>query len=143
MLLSAVSLALGACQDAGPPLREASEPEEKSTPQGQGKASNHGHDHKEENHGKQDAGVVLIPIIVEDEQVQGPNEVEVEVGASIRIDVRADAADEVHVHGYDEFADVGPGKTTSIELTADIPGVFQVELEESGLLLFELRVEGP
>lgn len=85
--------------------------------------------------------MILVPIIVEDRQVQGPNEVGVEVGASIRIDVRADVAAEVHVQGYDQVADVNPGKTTSIEFTADIPGVFRVELEESHLLLFELRVQ--
>ena len=141
-LASAASIAVAACQDAAPPS-EAGNPTATSTPQGQATASDHEHDHGKEHHGKQDVGVVLVPIIVEDGQIQGPREVVVGVGVPVRIDVRADVADEVHVHGYEELADVEPGKTTSIELTADRPGVFEVELEESGLLLFQLRVEGP
>jgi hypothetical protein len=143
VLLSAASIAAGACQDAAPPVTEPGGPKETSTPQRQAKGSDHEHDDGQENHGKQDLSPVLVPIIVEEGEVQGPNEVVIPVGTPVRIDVRADAADEVHVHGYDQSADVGPGKTTSLELTADLPGVFEVRLEESDLLLFELRVEGP
>lgn len=62
-------------------------------------------------------------------------------GERIRIEVTADVTDEVHVHTYDVLADVAPGRPAVLELTADIPGVHEVELEESGLGLFDLRVE--
>jgi hypothetical protein len=36
---------------------------------------------------------------------------------------------------------VAPGKPAIIDFTANVPGVFEVELEESGLKLFELQVQ--
>lgn len=54
--------------------------------------------------------------------------------------VTADVSDEVHVHGYDVFADVAPEAPAELTLTADIPGIFEVELESSGLVLFDLQV---
>jgi hypothetical protein len=67
--------------------------------------------------------------------------VDVPLGEDVTIRVRCEEADEVHVHGYDVIDDVGPGDEAEIELTADIPGAFEVELEEAHLLLFELRVQ--
>ena len=66
--------------------------------------------------------------------------VEAVLGERLVIRVTSDVADEVHVHGYDERAVVPAGGTVEIPLTADIPGGFEVELEESGRLLFQLRV---
>jgi hypothetical protein len=66
----------------------------------------------------------------------------VPLGEELRLEVTADVSDEVHLHGYDRFADVAPGTPGVIELTADIPGVFEVELEGSATLLFELEVAG-
>ncbi len=47
----------------------------------------------------------------------------------------------VHVHGYDVTEDLKAGKRATIDLTADIPGVFEVELEQSHTPLFELTVQ--
>ena len=66
--------------------------------------------------------------------------VEAALGERLVIRITSDVADEVHVHGYDERATVPAGGTVEIPLTADIPGGFEVELEESGRLLFQLRV---
>ena len=67
--------------------------------------------------------------------------VRVDLGQKVRVRVEADHAEEVHVHGYDLKADVAPGKPAVIDFTADVPGVFEVELEESGRRLFELQVQ--
>ncbi len=67
--------------------------------------------------------------------------VEVAVGDEVILVVSSDKPDEVHVHGYDETDDVGPKERAEIEFTADIPGVFEVELEEAAQLLFELQVQ--
>lgn len=69
-----------------------------------------------------------------------PGEVSVAVGDNVRIEIVSDAADEVHVHGYDVTKRVRPGRETRVDLKADIPGVFEIELEESGTALFELTV---
>jgi heme/copper-type cytochrome/quinol oxidase subunit 2 len=82
-----------------------------------------------------------IEIEVEEGRVDGPSEVRVERGERIRLVVEADVADEVHLHGYDLMADVAPGSPAVIVFRADAPGVFEVELEDAGLLLFQLRVQ--
>ena len=45
--------------------------------------------------------------------------------------VTADISDEVHVHGYDLFAEVTPTEPGILEFIADIPGIFEVEFEVS------------
>jgi hypothetical protein len=67
--------------------------------------------------------------------------VRVDLGQKVRVQVEADRAEEVHVHGYDLKGDVAPGKPAVIDFTANVPGVFEVELEESSLKLFELQVQ--
>jgi len=66
--------------------------------------------------------------------------VEVELGKTVRLVVLSDANDELHVHGYELKRPITAGKELTLEFVADIPGVFEVELEEAGLPLFELRV---
>lgn len=73
-------------------------------------------------------------------EVEGPKQISANVGEELIFTVQADIADEVHVHGYDATVPVEPGETVTVQLQADIPGVFEVELEGSGLLLTQLRV---
>lgn len=65
---------------------------------------------------------------------------DISVGEVISIVVSADVADHVHVHGYDLTAPVGPDEDATIMFATDVPGVFEVELEEAGLPLTELLV---
>jgi hypothetical protein len=64
----------------------------------------------------------------------------VERGERVRIKVESDQADEVHVHGYDLKRPVGPGKPATIEFAADLPGIYEVELEATKRKLFDLEV---
>jgi hypothetical protein len=84
--------------------------------------------------------VAEIDVTVRNGNVLGPAEFEVSQGQQVRIVVDADVSDEVHVHGYDLHGDVAPGSPAEITFTADAPGVFEVELESEGKLLFELKV---
>lgn len=79
-----------------------------------------------------------IEVTVEGAPASG--RVEVGVGAEVRLTVMADVDDEVHVHGYDVTADVSPASPATIEFVADIPGIFEVELESAHRLLVELQV---
>jgi hypothetical protein len=54
--------------------------------------------------------------------------------------VQSDAADEVHLHGYDISRDVTAGGTVRLAFVATIRGRFEVELENSGVLIAELTV---
>ena len=65
---------------------------------------------------------------------------DVPLGQEVTLNVTSDVADEVHVHGYDKKADVEAGGSVSITFIADIPGQFEVELEDAHLKIVELRV---
>ena len=61
-------------------------------------------------------------------------------GDEIRFDVNSDAADEVHVHGYDIEEEVPAGGTAKFDFPADLEGVFEVELHSSETQIAELTV---
>ena len=46
----------------------------------------------------------------------------------------------MHLHGYDLSADVAPGSPATIQFTADVPGRFEIELEDLGVQIAELEV---
>ncbi|WP_406045882.1 hypothetical protein OG799_16195 [Micromonospora sp. NBC_00898] len=69
-----------------------------------------------------------------------PGRVNVTRGETVRLVVHSDAADEVHVHGYDREAQVTPGADAVIEFVADQAGLFEVETHKSGLVLTQLVV---
>ncbi|MCA1693017.1 MAG: hypothetical protein ABR540_11925 [Acidimicrobiales bacterium] len=72
--------------------------------------------------------------------VEGPSRHTVELGDQVFLRVTSDEADELHVHGYDHTAAVGPGKIAELRFPADIPGVFEVELEHSRRRVTTLEV---
>ena len=61
-------------------------------------------------------------------------------GRQVRLVVRADVADHVHLHGYDIIRDVAPGAPAQIRFRATIPGRFEAELEDRGLQIAEIEV---
>lgn len=86
---------------------------------------------------------VEADVTVEDGQVAGGVErIPATVGDTVALRVASDVADTVHVHGYDRHASVGPDEPAVVRFPADIPGVFEVELEQRGLLIAELEVTG-
>ena len=74
-------------------------------------------------------------------QVSGETgRVTVPLGSPVTLSVTSDVADEIHLHGYDRQAEIPAGGTASISFTANIPGIFEMELERSKLQLLQLRV---
>jgi len=55
--------------------------------------------------------------------------------------VISDQAEEAHLHGYDLSRDIGQGKVGRYRFKADIDGIFELELENAGVQIAELRVE--
>lgn len=82
----------------------------------------------------------VIEVTYRDGAVQGPTSFTATQGDRVRILVRADVSDHVHLHGYDLMADVAPGEPARIDFVANAPGVFEVELEDAGELLFQLEI---
>jgi hypothetical protein len=113
-----------------------------------GEGHDHGHGHGDESEtGTADEGSTPgdsagegPSFVVSDGEVEGPRQVAVNVGEEVVFTVETDTVDEVHVHGYDMTVPVKPGEAATIRLRADIPGVFEVELEEAHLQLTQLRV---
>ena len=80
-------------------------------------------------------------IVVRDgEPDGGVRELSFEKGEEVDFRVRSDAADEVHVHGYDETAALPAGKTVRIRFPASIDGRFEVELHGAHTQIARLEV---
>ncbi len=87
------------------------------------------------------APVVVVNVSVRDGKVAPePHRVDVKLGANVRLQVTSDEDDVLHVHGFDVEEPLEAGHTTTVELTADQPGVFEVETHETELELLQLEV---
>ena len=78
--------------------------------------------------------------------VDGVAEVKVTKGDVVRIAVSGDAPDEIHLHGYDIYKNLAPGKPARFVFTADVEGIFELEshvAEDAGRdpLIGKLTVE--
>jgi len=62
-------------------------------------------------------------------------------GDTVVFRVRNSSAEEVHVHGYDIARDLPAGKTITLRFKADLEGIYEVELEQSGTPLGSIQVE--
>jgi hypothetical protein len=66
--------------------------------------------------------------------------IKVKAGQTVLVTAVSDAADEVHVHGYDKELPLTPGKPASVKFTANMKGTFEIETHESGKLVAKLVV---
>ena len=88
-----------------------------------------------------DAAQTITVQVVGGSPVGRHQRVEVEPGSVVALTITADTTEEVHVHGYDILRAVSDGHPTHFAFTAEISGVFEVELEGSGrLLLLQLEI---
>jgi hypothetical protein len=88
------------------------------------------------------AGKEDVPTIVVEngEPVGGVQELEFSAGEEIRFRVSSDAAEEIHVHGYDIAKDVPAGGTVEFDFPAELEGIYEAELEGLGVQIAELRI---
>jgi hypothetical protein len=122
LLVAAVLLSFGACSD----------PEPAATPEPTRAATAEPTSTRE---------VERIEVTVRaGEVVGGSKRYDIDAGTRVEITVHSDVTDEVHVHGFDEKAEVTAGSFVSIGLVADAPGIYVVELEERKIELLELAV---
>ncbi len=103
------------------------------------------HDHgdaqtDEERDALGDADQVIEVSIAGGEITIDSDRIDVALDSTVMIMVSADVTDEIHLHGYDVLADVTPDAPGQIVFVADVPGVFEVELEQAGTFLFEVAV---
>ncbi|HAS10754.1 MAG TPA: hypothetical protein DCS55_09620, partial [Acidimicrobiaceae bacterium] len=82
----------------------------------------------------------VIEVEIAGDSVDNGGRHEVSVGDTVALVITSDVDDEIHVHGYDLYADIGPSGPATVLVEATIPGVWEVELHDSGLFLLELAV---
>ena len=70
----------------------------------------------------------------------GPEVLQVHQGERVTLNIRSDGRDELHLHGYDLHAQLGPGETTSLQFIADRTGRFGMELHKAHSELGALEV---
>jgi hypothetical protein len=84
---------------------------------------------------------VTIRIVVRGGRpVGGIRRAKVKQGRKVVLNVVADVADHIHLHGYDLLIDVAPGQPARIQFDATVAGRFEIELEDRGVLVAELEV---
>ena len=86
-------------------------------------------------------GTTTMTIVVKNAApVGGIQRATVKKGDHVALVVYSDVEDEVHVHGYNFATDVDPTVVGKIDFVADVPGRFEVELEDRGAKIAELSV---
>ncbi|MCX4449995.1 cupredoxin domain-containing protein [Streptomyces sp. NBC_01789] len=88
-----------------------------------------------------DPDATTIDVAIKDGKVTpAPGRTEIKKGRTVRLRVRSDRDDTLHVHGYDKEAELPAGRTVTVTFTADRTGLFEVETHGSDLLLTQLAV---
>lgn len=86
-----------------------------------------------------DATVVEVSYVGGDVGVVD-DRIAVDRDTTVRVRITSDVAEHVHLHGYDIFLDIGAGETTELEFVADVPGVFELEFEDSHTFVTQFEV---
>ena len=74
--------------------------------------------------------------------VGGVKRIEVTKGDDVVIVVSSrDTAGEIHLHGYDIKRDLEAGGSVRFSFTADADGIYEIELEGSGVQIGKLVVQ--
>ena len=84
--------------------------------------------------------VVRARITIGPDGPSGIMRIEAERNQRVVITIVSQVADHAHLHGYDLFVDVGGGRPARMTFVADIPGRFEMELEDRGQPIADLRV---
>ena len=77
--------------------------------------------------------------LVDGQLVGGVREESVPLGEEVTIVATGNTDGEIHIHGYDRFVELTDG-SGEVTFPAEIPGIFEVELEATGRLLIRLEV---
>lgn len=85
---------------------------------------------------------LVVSLTVAGGEVSGDTgRVDVPLGSRVRLTVTSDAADEIHVHGFELTEPLTAGQPAQLEFVADRAGIFEVELHDERLVLTRLQVQ--
>jgi hypothetical protein len=84
----------------------------------------------------------IATIEIKDGQaVGGVQDLEFSEGDDVRFEVQSDEPWEIHFHGYDIAKEVEAGGSVEYDVPATIPGVFEVEIEDTATQIAEVTVD--
>jgi cytoskeletal protein RodZ len=66
--------------------------------------------------------------------------IQAKAGQTVLVTAVSDAAEELHIHGYDKQLELSPGTPASVKFTANMKGTFEIETHKSGKLVAKLVV---
>ena len=69
-----------------------------------------------------------------------PSRVKIAPGETLRLVVTADHDDELHAHGFEVEKELKAGVPTTVDLTTDQPGLYEVETHHPELRLLQVQV---
>ncbi|WP_442277097.1 hypothetical protein [Terrabacter sp. 2TAF16] len=69
-----------------------------------------------------------------------PATIPLKVGETINVTVTSDHDDEVHAHGFEVEKEIKAGVPVTLQLTGDVPGVYEVEMHHPALTLLQIAV---
>jgi heme/copper-type cytochrome/quinol oxidase subunit 2 len=69
-----------------------------------------------------------------------PATVDLAVGERLILTVTSDHADQLHIHGFEVEEDLVAGTPTTVTVTGDQPGVYEVETHHPELRLMKIAV---
>lgn len=72
--------------------------------------------------------------------IDGPDLFSYTIGDEVSIRIQSSVEGELHVHGYNLFFDLAANGITEVAFVAEIPGIFEAELEDTHTLVFEIEV---
>ena len=84
---------------------------------------------------------VVLNVTLSGGSVTSPTDPEIPLGSLVEVIVETDVAEHLHLHGYDVEVALTPDAPTVIRFVADIPGIFEMELEDSGVFVMSIRVQ--
>jgi plastocyanin len=86
------------------------------------------------------AAAVIEMVVAKGRVVSGPSVVKVTQGDRVRLGVTVDAADELHLHGYNLHLNLKPGQRAQLDFVAGKSGRFTYELHHADLELGAIEV---
>jgi hypothetical protein len=90
--------------------------------------------------GAQQQPVKIDVVVRAGKRASGPDVVRLKKGDAVELTVTADAADELHLHGYDLTLKLQPGKPATLKFVAGRTGRFGAELHHAGADVVTLEI---
>ncbi|MBA2348589.1 MAG: hypothetical protein H0V81_09880 [Solirubrobacterales bacterium] len=64
-----------------------------------------------------------------------------EKGEEVAFKVVSDVAEEIHVHGFDIYRDVAPGRSATFRFDAEFDGKYEIEMHDAAVQIASLEIQ--